>query len=63
MGMALNPDKQRLAHEEMDRLIGGGRVPQLSDRHTLPYLEATIKETIRWHPALPLSMYHFIFRL
>lgn len=56
MAMALHPDKQRLAHEEMDRVIGTGRLPQFGDRNTLPYLEAIIKETSRWHPVLPLSI-------
>lgn len=49
--MAMNPDKQKLAQEEMDRVVVDG-MPTIVDRPRLPYLEAAIKETMRWHPAL-----------
>ncbi|OCH83785.1 cytochrome P450 [Obba rivulosa] len=55
MAMALNPDKQRLAQEEINRVIGGDRLPRLDDRPNLPYIAAVIKETMRWQPALPLG--------
>ncbi|OCH83786.1 cytochrome P450 [Obba rivulosa] len=55
MVMALNLDKQRLAQEEIDRVVGGDRMPNISDRADLPYVDAVIKETMRWQPALPLG--------
>ena len=53
--MALNRDKLKLAQEELDRVIGADRLPNIGDRPHLPYVDAVIKETMRWHPALPLS--------
>lgn len=38
------PDVQVRAHEELDRVIGGERSPQLDDIERLPYVQAIIKE-------------------
>ena len=51
--MINNPDVQRKAQEEIDRVIGTDRLPLLSDRGSLPYVEALIKEVARWHPTAP----------
>ncbi|PPQ68675.1 hypothetical protein CVT26_002956 [Gymnopilus dilepis] len=56
MAMALHPKQQQLAHDEIDRVVGPGRLPQFEDRENLPYLNAIIKETARWHPVVPLSV-------
>lgn len=53
--MALNPDVQRRAQTEIDSVIGNERMPAISDRVNLPFVSAVIKETMRWHPILPLS--------
>lgn len=55
MAMALNPDKQRLAQEEIDKVLGGDRLPTVNDRPSLPYIAALIKEVMRWNPAVPLG--------
>ena len=57
MAMALHPEKQQKAQAELDQVIGADRLPQISDTSNLPYVNAVIKETMRWHPALPLSKY------
>lgn len=59
--MAQNPEKQRKAQEEVDRVIGKDRLPNLSDKGTLPYVEALIREVARWHSVLPLSERVFSF--
>lgn len=59
MAMTLNPEKQKLAQEEIDRIVGEDRIPTMDDRELLPYVNATIKEVLRWHPALPLSTMFF----
>lgn len=52
--MALNPDVQRRAHEELDKLLPD-QLPTIGDRQSTPYLNAVLKETLRWHPSLPLG--------
>lgn len=40
------PAVQKRAQEEIDRVIGGQRVPDLDDFDKLPYLKAVIKEVL-----------------
>ena len=54
--MAVHPDIQKKAQQEIDRLLGGERLPMLSDQDDLPYISALIKETYRWHSPLPISI-------
>lgn len=53
--MVLNPDKQRLAQKEMDLAIGDETLPLVRHRNDLRYLNAIVKETLRWHPPLPIG--------
>ncbi|KAJ5606798.1 Cytochrome P450 E-class group I [Penicillium hordei] len=55
--MAQFPDIQRHAQAELD-LVVGSRLPTLSDRPNLPYVDALIKEVMRWHPIGPLGIPH-----
>ena len=41
------PDVYRKAQEEIDCVIGRDRLPELSDRASLPYLEALVMELYR----------------
>ena len=41
------PDVHRKAREEIDRVIGNERLPDLMDRHSLPYIEALVMELYR----------------
>ncbi|XP_041645223.1 steroid 17-alpha-hydroxylase/17,20 lyase [Cheilinus undulatus] len=52
------PQVQRHIQEELDSKVGGDRSPQLSDRGSLPYLEATIREVLRIRPVAPLLIPH-----
>jgi len=58
MAMAMNPRIQKLVQQEMDSVLSANGVtfPSFEHRSSLPYLDAAIKETMRWHPALPLSI-------
>jgi len=54
--MSLHPHVQRKAQEELDKVLGRGRIPQFADRHSMPYIEAIYREVMRWHPALPFGI-------
>ncbi|KAJ5628173.1 hypothetical protein N7490_010401 [Penicillium lividum] len=58
MAMTLYPEVQRKAQEEIDRVLGAGRLPKMADRAKLPYIEAVVKETLRWHPVAPMGIPH-----
>ena len=42
-----NPKLQEMLHQELDEVIGPNRLPELKDKENLPYLEATMTETLR----------------
>ena len=56
--MTLYPEVQRKAQEEIDRVLGVGRLPKMIDRVNLPYIDAVVKETLRWHPVAPMGIPH-----
>lgn len=55
--MLLYPNVQRKAQEELDRVVGRDRLPEVADRQSLPYVSAIVKEILRWNPILP-AVYH-----
>ena len=56
--MTVYPEVQKIAQDEIDRVVGQNRLPTVADRANLPYVEATLKELLRWHPVAPLSLPH-----
>ena len=56
--MAMYPEAQRRAQEELDHVVGPDRLPDFSDRKRLPYLTALLKELLRWHVVTPISVPH-----
>ncbi|KAH9847896.1 cytochrome P450 [Lenzites betulinus] len=58
VAMTLFPDVQKKAQAELDAVVGPGRLPDHSDSDRLPYLNALIKETLRWHVAFPVGVAH-----
>ncbi|KAF2260004.1 O-methylsterigmatocystin oxidoreductase [Lojkania enalia] len=58
LAMTVFPEVQKKAQEELDRVIGSSRLPVSADRERLPYIEAIMKETHRWHPVLPMGLPH-----
>ena len=55
--MILYPDVQRKAQAEIDKIVGNSRLPDFSDEGSLPYVQAVVKETLRWHPVGPLGVF------
>lgn len=58
LAMLVSPDAQRKAQEEIDQLTGGIRLPVASDRSSLPFVDAMVKETLRWGPVGPMILPH-----
>ncbi|XP_054652322.1 steroid 17-alpha-hydroxylase/17,20 lyase [Dunckerocampus dactyliophorus] len=52
-----HPEVQKRIQEELDSKLGC-QSPRLSDRGSLPHLEATIKEVLRIRPVAPLLIPH-----
>ncbi|EGU78724.1 hypothetical protein FOXB_10751 [Fusarium oxysporum f. sp. conglutinans Fo5176] len=58
LAMLLFPDVQRKAQQEIDSVVGSDRLPQFDDRDNLPYVDALIKETLRWIPVTAMGVVH-----
>jgi cytochrome P450 len=58
LAMLLFPEAQEKAQEELDKVVGLGRLPEYEDRERLPYTNALCKEVLRWHPVAPFSIPH-----
>jgi cytochrome P450 len=58
LAMTVFPEVQKIAQEELDRVIGSDRLPVSADRANLPYIEAIMKETHRWHLVAPMCLPH-----
>lgn len=57
-GLLLYPKIQKRAQAELDQVVGRNRLPDLRDIDSLPYINAIIKETLRWKTAAPLGVPH-----
>jgi cytochrome P450 len=55
LAMAAYPRVQAKAREEVDGLADATKLPTLDDRPILPYVNAIIKELLRWRPPIPLG--------
>jgi cytochrome P450 len=53
LAMVAHPEVQKRAQEELDRVVGRSRLPEYSDKKDLVYIEAVIRETLRWLPVAP----------
>lgn len=58
LAMIKFPHVQRKAQEEIDRVVGTDRLPSFEDRDKLPYIDALIKEALRWWPIAPMGFPH-----
>jgi len=58
LAMALFPNVLRRAQEEVDSVIGIDQLPTFADRKRLPYIDAILKETLRWNSVIPMGIPH-----
>lgn len=57
--MVMYPNVQRKLQAEIDRVVGRERLPTWDDEKNLPYVRATIKETLRVRPPNKFGMNHY----
>lgn len=56
--LAMHPEAQKKAQEELDRVVGPSRLPTWEDSSSLPYIRALIKELHRFAPLLYIGVPH-----
>jgi cytochrome P450 len=56
--MTLYPEIQAKAQAEIDTIIGHDRLPTVSDREHLPYVQALLLEVYRYGIVLPQALPH-----
>lgn len=54
----MNPHVLTKAHAELDAVVGPDRLPDFGDKDALPYINAIITESLRWHNVAPLGLAH-----
>lgn len=52
--MVVAPEVQRKAQTQLDSVVGKGKLPTIDDRPSLPYIDAIIREVLRYSPIMPL---------
>jgi cytochrome P450 len=53
--MGMYPDIQKKAQAELDAVVGRCIFPEYDILDPLPYINAMIKETLRWQPVTPIG--------
>ncbi|OSD07374.1 cytochrome P450 [Trametes coccinea BRFM310] len=56
--LSLYPDVQKIAQAELDAVVGPDRLPEHEDRDNLVYINALMKEILRWHLPIPIGIPH-----
>ncbi|KAL0951023.1 hypothetical protein HGRIS_007764 [Hohenbuehelia grisea] len=56
LAMTLYPVVLRKAQAEIDEVVGPYRMSTFSDRDKLPYINAIVKEVLRWRPVGPIGV-------
>ncbi|KAL7280118.1 hypothetical protein ACG7TL_006535 [Trametes sanguinea] len=60
LAMSLHPEVQARARADLLAVVGPERLPDLTDRDDLPYIDAIVKECLRWQNATPLGLPHAV---
>jgi len=56
--MVLFPEVQKKGQAELDAVLGGDQLPTWADRERLPYVDAILKELLRWGVVAPQALPH-----
>ncbi|KAJ2917334.1 hypothetical protein MD484_g3040, partial [Candolleomyces efflorescens] len=56
--LAMHPEVQKRAQEEIDAVVGSERLPDFDDRPQLVYVDAVLREIFRYQQTLPLGLPH-----
>ncbi|KAJ7729932.1 cytochrome P450 [Mycena metata] len=56
LAMTTYPEVQKKAQKELDEVLQHTRLPSFDD--SFPYVEAIVRECLRWRPVLPLGVSH-----
>ncbi|KAF2498985.1 cytochrome p450 monooxygenase [Lophium mytilinum] len=62
LAMMVWPEVQKKAQEEIDRVVGPDRLPEVDDYPNLPYIRCCVKETLRWMPTVILGVPHSVIQ-
>ncbi|EJF63527.1 cytochrome P450 [Dichomitus squalens LYAD-421 SS1] len=60
LAMSLHSEVVEKAQTELMTVVGPKRLPDHSDRSDLPYVNAIVKECLRWQNAVPLCIPHAV---
>jgi cytochrome P450 len=63
LAMLVYPDVQRKAQEEIERVIGHDRLPEIDDAPQLPYVQGVVYECLRWLPVTPVGLLSLSYKL
>lgn len=63
MALTLFPEAQKKAQAEIDAVIGSDRLPNFADRDSLPFVEALVKEVLRWNAVTPTGAWRVRWRV
>jgi cytochrome P450 len=58
LAMIAHPEIQKRAQAELDAVVGRSRTPTFSDAPSLPYIQALVKETLRWRSPATFGVAH-----
>jgi hypothetical protein len=62
MAAVVYPAVVRKAQRELDSVIGSERLPSFSDKTNLPFIDAIVKEVLRWRPVSAGGIPHAVIQ-
>ena len=60
LGITINQEFQRRAQAELDAVVGPNRLPDFEDSDRLAYVNALVREALRWQNVLPFAIPHTV---